>query len=518
MRPATLRPRPKNVTRQAVAAVITVPAPSLGWNARDPITDLQPGEALTLENWLPIDGAVQVRPGWESHATGISAPVETLMAWAGGAGAAVFAAAGDEIFDVTAAGAVGAAAVSGLGSARFHSVNFANAAGAWLVAVNGVDDRQLFDGSSWTTSPAITGVAASDLDFVTAHKARLWFCEKDSLSAWYLAPLAVGGAASEYSLKALAMLGGRLVAIVPWTRDGGAGPDDELVFITSEGEAIVFAGTDPASSSTWALRGVYRIPRPLGDRCAIKSGPDILILTVDGLFSLSQVAIAAAAERDAIAITDRVRNALRSAARVYGDDDGWQIIEHGAKGWLFINAPSTNAFEQYVRSGPNAGWCKFTSLNAGVWLSFQNQLYMGQSDGVVAIAGQALSDGGDSIAARVKPAFQGLGPDRTRRKSFVGARPLFNSDAVVTPTIGFLVDYQDREPEFASALSEGGGEAWDVAVWDVSVWGGAMAPTAELVDIYDEGRVVSPVVAIALQEARLSLAHIDVLTKAGGFL
>lgn len=86
----------------------------------------------------------------------------------------------------------------------------------------------------------------------------------------------------------------------------------------------------------------------------------MLLLTVDGVFSLSQVAVAAVAKRDATSVTDKIRNALRAAAVTYGDRAGWQIVQHGPLGWFFINVPTTAENSvQFVQSGPNAGWCSF---------------------------------------------------------------------------------------------------------------------------------------------------------------
>lgn len=525
MRPRVLHRPPKQVPLVRTATPIVFPALSQGWNARDPIQDLKPGEAALLDNWLPLEGAVMVRPGIAAHATGLPGAVETLMRWAGGATSELYAVSDGAIYNVSAAGAVGAAAVSGLSASAFDWTNFGNTAGHWLVGVNGADEPRLYNGSSWgtptTLASAITGVTAADLRLVCAHKGRLWFGEKDSLNAWYLAALAVGGAATKFPLGPLATKGGKLTAVIAWTRDGGAGPDDELVFITSEGQAIVYAGTDPASSSTWALRGVYNIPQPIGMRCAAKSGSDVLILTTDGVHSLAHVAVAAESERDPISRTDKIRNAYRTSAKSYGDVAGWQIVQPDAFGWLMINVPLSSAGPswQFVRSGPRAAWCRFTGWSAVCFAEYSGKLYLGAVDGqVVEVSAAALSDDGEAIAATAAPAFQGLGNDRSTRKHFIGARATFNSDGEVTPAIGLAVDWQDIFPEVASVeISAAGGAEWDVASWDVAEWGDAMRATEQNVDVFAEGKVVSPVVQVLVNGARVSLAQIEVPAERGHF-
>jgi hypothetical protein len=523
MRQNALRRPNKTVSRRAVASIITFRSPSRGWNARDAITDLKADEAIVLDNWLPGTGELEVRPGCIDHATGMGGRVESLMPWTGGASAKMFAVDDDggavSIYDVTGNGIVGAAVVSGLTSARFDHVMFANGAGEWLVAVNGQNDRQLFDGSAFTTSPAITGVSSADLDRVTAHKGRLWFAERNLLRSWYLAPLAVGGAATSFSLHGLARKGGRIAQIIPWSRDGGAGPDDELVFLTSQGEAIIFAGTDPSSSATWGLRGIYSLPRPIGMRPMIAHGADLLIQTVEGVFSLSNVVAASTSGRQRVAITDRIHRAALQAAKTYGTLFGWQIIEYGAEGWLIVNVPTLGGAkaQQFVRVGTGA-WCRFTDWNAVSWANYNDGAFFGTADGRVVQAAVGLSDFGLAINARLLPSFQGISGDRSTHKSFKDARPLFISDANIAPQIGFLVDYQDRNPQAATTETEAGGATWDVAPWDTELWGGAMTATSELFDIYAEGRVVSPATAVLIKDARLRLAHIDIIAERGGAL
>jgi hypothetical protein len=56
-----------------------------------------------------------------------------------------------------------------------------------------------------------------------------------------------------------------------------------LVFVTDQGEVMVYRGTDPSSASTWALIGIWIVGAPIGNRCLMKYGGDLLVLTLDGL-------------------------------------------------------------------------------------------------------------------------------------------------------------------------------------------------------------------------------------------
>jgi hypothetical protein len=155
-------------------------------------------DALVLDNIFPEKSWVEVRKGYASHATGMTGAVETLMDY-NGPTPKLFAVANGSIFDASSAGAVGAAAVTGLGNNRFQFVNFTNAANTWLIAVNGADGVRTWNGTAWATQ-TLTGVTAANLFCVTTWKRRVWFGEQGTTKAWYLATDAVSGAANAIDL------------------------------------------------------------------------------------------------------------------------------------------------------------------------------------------------------------------------------------------------------------------------------------------------------------------------------
>ena len=162
------------------------------------------------------------------------------------------------------------------------------------------------------SSVAITGVTTSSLTQVWLHKARLFFVEKDSLSAWYLPAAQIGGAASELDLGAIFKKGGTLTFGASWSLDSGAGLDDVCVFVTSNGEIAVYEGDDPSSAADWRLAGVYEISRPLNKHAFFKAGGDLAILTEDGIIPVSE-----ALRKD--------RAALQAVAISYPIEDAWTL-------------------------------------------------------------------------------------------------------------------------------------------------------------------------------------------------
>jgi hypothetical protein len=133
------------------------------------------------------------------------------------------------------------------------------------------------------SNPTITGVDDTTFSNITIFKNQVWFTQNDTLKGWYLPTLSIQGAANYIDMSSVAQLGGYLVAVGTWTIDAGYGVDDNLVFITSNGEIIVYAGTDPSDVTKWGLIGVWRTGKPVGKRCLIKYGGDIVALTYNGV-------------------------------------------------------------------------------------------------------------------------------------------------------------------------------------------------------------------------------------------
>src|SRR5262252_7129374 len=93
-----------------ISAPTTLPAPAKGWNTRDEVDAMDPLDAITLDNFYPDTVGIVVRNGTSSYATGMgSAPVQTLAEYRAGSAVKFLAACNGSIFDISSAGAVGAA-------------------------------------------------------------------------------------------------------------------------------------------------------------------------------------------------------------------------------------------------------------------------------------------------------------------------------------------------------------------------------------------------------------------------
>lgn len=499
--------------RQQTAIVAPQAAPTMGWNTQRRLADLTPEYAIELDNFIPQRGRLDVRKGFASHATGLGAPVETLMVHDAAGSITVFGAADGNIFDVTSSGAVGTAAVSSLTNDRWQWINFTTSGGAFLLCVNGADGVRSYNGSSWATE-AITGVTAADLIDVWQHKERVWFIEKDTMSAWYLAALNKSGAATEFPLGAVFSRGGSLQVGASWTRDGGSGPDDYIVFISDRGQAAIYAGTDPGED--FALVGVYEIGAPIGRRCVEKAGGDLVVQTDIGAVPLSTVMPATTPEN---VVTPSVLPAFRDEAGQHKSKFGWQILNYPKGGLLICNIPQvTNSeYAQFVMNLINGAWCRFVGVAAISWALAGDEIYFGAPDGTVYQFDTGTSDAGSNIEADVFVAFSRYG--YPGKKRFTGVRTYFLADAAPDLLLEMKVDFDDspanNEVQTTSTVQ---GSAWDVADWDDALWGGGKFSVAKWAGVTGVGTFGGIRLRVATNSTEISLTGFDVAFEAGGVL
>lgn len=499
-------------------AVVRMPAPTRGWNARDAYEAMDPKDAITLENWIPGLLGVRLRKGHQPYATGLGVSVETLMEYApkSATGRKFFGAAGANIYDISASGAVGAAVQTGLTSALWQSTMIATAAGTFLFLVNGSNDPRYYDGSAWTV-PVITGVGLtnSNLIHVVLHKFRLWFIEKNTMNAWYLDTNAVSGTITKFPLGGLFKLGGELMALGTWSRDGGAGQDDLFVAITSEGEVAVYSGTDPASATTWALVGVFRIPRPVGRRCIVKAGGDLGILTIDGPVSLELSLSSAQSAQRRTTLTDRISEAFRTAYSIAPTSTAWGILEAPGEGIIVMNVPgaSVAASRQYIMSSDTGGWADWSNINAVCLGLFNDELYFGKSDGTVHKYGTTFSDGPNPITARLQTAFVAL--QGVEEKRFTMVRPVMQGRPGYSPAFAIRTNYDTSPPNITNITVSTGGTVWDEGDWDVSEWDTSPLPVTKWQSVSGLGSVVSLALSIST-DIDVTLQAVDLMFDLGG--
>ena len=511
----------KNPTRTRISISQSFPSPIGGWNDRDALAAMPPTDAIALENWFPRTSYVEIRGGSSNHLTGITGTPLTLAVYNSQTGAnKMFVANSTNVYDASSAGAVGAS-VATVTNGQFQYLNYGDGTNNYLMMFNGVDKPLFYNGTTWisvdaASSPALTGLTTTKIISANASKGRLFFVEKDSLSFWYLAAGAAGGALTEFPLDGVAKRGGYLMASATWTFDAGDGIDDAIVFVTSEGEIIVYKGTNPSVAANWLLVGVFDLGKPLGRRCFMKFGGDLIIVTQNGAFPLS-TALLSATINNKTALTNKIENSFNTASRSYGSNFGWESINFPAQSAILFNIPNTTASEQFVMNTITKAWCKFTGWDAETFAVFNGDLYFTTSTKVVK-AWTGTADVVSDIVAYGKSAFSYFGKVGVQKR-FNMFRPVL----AVNGSLSFLtdvdVDFNDTPITSTATYTVPSTAQWDVSIWDSAYW----APGLQIVKNWtspDEGMGYAGAGKIKITTGSLTIQWIssDWIFEHGGLI
>ncbi len=503
-------------------------APTRGLYVGENVADQKEwkARAIVLDNWFPEQDDIRIRRGSQDYATDIDDPVETLVSYLSGGNEKLFAVAGGDVFDVSASGAAGSPAFTGLTASRCQTATITTSGGTtFLMLVNGADDRLLFDGASWSTSPAITGVDSDTLTDVWVHRNRVFFAQADSLQAFYLPVDSVGGAAAAFNLGGVFQRGGALLAGSTWsTEDSGEGLDDKCVFLSTLGEVAVYSGGNPGDANSWSLQGVYQIGRPLGRRCFMKAGGDLVVMTEDGMIPLSQAITLAEEALAEKAVTRPIAPLWKEAVQDRPDrDDEWQVTLWKRESMAIITVPSLDGASaiQFTANVVTGAWCRYVGWRATCFEVYQNRLFFGTADGQVVEAEVGGTDQGLAYSCAVAWPFS-ASRDAASFKVAHAARPVMQASISIAPDVQVMADYLTDVPQPPGSPSNSDdGAVWGVAIWGVDVWGGLSKRYAEWQSVEGIGSALAPVLQVTIEaqttpEVRLS--RLDLLSESGGVL
>ncbi len=505
----------------AKSSTVTVPAPIGGWNARDALGDMPLTDAVFLENWWPGTNSVLLRKGHSRWVTGITGQVETLMTYSSGTANTLFAAATTKIYDVTSAGAVGSASLSGQTNARWQYCNFTTSAGSYLLAVNGADKMISWDGSAWHKdgdgSPYdVTNVDTATCANIAMFKNHIWLLKKSTLKAWYLPINQIGGAAVGLDMSSIAHKGGYLMAAMTWTLDAGYGMDDQLAFITSNGEVIVWRLTDPSTVTGISLVGVFEIGSPVGRRCWVKYGGDLLLITQDGVVPMS-AALQSSRLDPRVSITDKIQFAMSDAITQYGSHFGWQLLTYPKGNQLYLNVPVSegSAQQQFVQNNITKSWCKFTGWAANCWELLNDEPYFG-GNGFVGRAWYGLTDNSTNITAKALEAFSTPGGARQKQCKMIRYHLATDGNIAVYGNVNVDYDTADVSAELSAIHTPYA--SWGSGTWGSSLWGSSIAPSAEWQGATGIGYSFAPFLKTASNGTSLEWTATDILFEVAGVL
>lgn len=452
---------------QPYTAPISIPSPIKGWNTRDTLDDMDPLDAVQLDNWFPDAGGVNVRNGFVEFISGLGmGAVETLAEFDGSPDGNVaviqlVAACGANIFEIgtQTAHQIG----SGFQSDRWQTCGFLNR----LFLCNGIDKMQIWDGTTLADAD-FTGVDTSTIIGVWQYQQRLFFWQKNSSGFWYASLNSIRGALAFYDLGAFCPRGGSLTTMTTSSYDGGNGVLDYAVFMMSTGDALLFSGNDPSLASNWSLLGEYRISNPVNVRAVTDYGGDSFITTYDDHVTLQQMFTAL--RLGEMAPRSKVSKAVQLAIQANPDGFGWQALYYPRGRSLIFNIPNPDGtFDQHVcNTGiPGQPWCRYVNWNASCFALFNTFLYFGAANGTVNLADTGNMDGTQPVEAVSQQAWNKLG--NAQRKRISAARPVVQSTGSISYEFAVGFDYDPLNISIP-VVTPAVGSPWNVSPWNVSPW------------------------------------------------
>lgn len=441
--------------------LITIPAPTKGWNTTDSISQIPPDMALVLDNLIPSTASVSTRKGHSAYSTGVgSGNIDSLFELKALTISKMISAASGNIYDSTTQG-VATLLASGFSNDQWNGAVY----NAQLGLVNGVDAPQVYDGSTVSAMTVSgSGLTATTLATIHTYKNRTYFTN-NTQDFWYSALSTMGGVLTRFPIGKVGNFGGNLIAIETITKDGGSGQDDAICFFMSSGEIIVYEGIDPGSD--FVLTGVFQTGRPLNSRAISKFGADILFATNEGYLTVSSL-LPLSFGKDNGGINKYIKGAASEAASAFGSSFGWQIINSPNDNIVLVNVPqSNNTFVQHVLNVNTMAWCRFTGINARCFCVFGNDLYFGGTNGAVYKYGTDFLDNGSQIPTVYQSGYLRLTKGQSKTTAF---RPRIRFDSDMAMTVNQSIDFKPFGNAYTVSYQGIGaewGDPWGSA-WSIS--------------------------------------------------
>jgi len=453
----------RNLNRGIKSQNYNIPAPVGGLNVRDSLDKMSEDEAIVMDNYIPLDTKVVLRKGYQKY-TDLDGNVETLISYRNPQNNVFLAFCGGNVYDISSNRNI-QKYEKNFGDNRWQYCQFKNR----LIMVNGYDVPQTFyideNGDKHFEELSFEGenLIPQKLINVTVSKQRLFFVEKGTLNIWYSSGVGeVQGTLNKFDMSTIVRNGGEFIAIASWTQDGGQGIDDLTVFITSEGEVLVYSGNNPNNAEDWELKGIYHMSRPIGYRCIIPYQGDIVIISEDGYIPLSKALPLNQSNPALVSFSDKIRGLVLDRTKSNKHKNGWQGIIYPRGGYAIFNVPYNQTFEQHVINTMTGAWCRFTDIHSICWCEYNERMYFGSKDRVC-LFDEGYSDNKLHICGHVEQAYNALGSANLKRIQLLNPRTKSSTSyALVMYT---NMDFNDEQKSYSENIGYSGLTKWNDAKW-----------------------------------------------------
>ena len=475
---SSLRTMPNRSNMRLHEAVL--PSPVGGLNAASSYDNMQPNQAIQMDNFIPMASSVVLRRGYKPFAGKMPFVPKTIIPYHDLKGQNRFFAFGEnEFLDITEKrdyNVFGIEYLEKLNAAKPDGV-FSNAHINWvqfkdrLFLVNGIDMPKVYTPSATGEDFGVfknmafegEGLMLEQLKNVFVSKQRLWFVEKNSMRVWYTKNAGeVQGELLSFDMSAVSPFSGYLVAGASWTQDGGEGMDDLTCFITSEGEVLVYKGIDPNDANNWTLKGVYKMAAPVGDRCFLKYHGDLILISKEGFIPLSKALPLQGASASLFSFSANVNSLVEEKASLYGSKPGWLALLYPKGGLAIFNTPNSRGYEQFVCNTSTGAWARFTGIKAHDFVLFNDRIYFASDEGVY-LFDEGFSDNGAPINGKIEQAFSNFATPKTKRVTLLN--PRIKASHPIALNIYMNTDFDSQKKPYETLLSDGVESPWNKLKW-----------------------------------------------------
>jgi hypothetical protein len=537
--------------RKSTSHVAHVSVPLKGLSRFAQLNEADPLLASILTNWVVLQDRISLRPGYgQVGAIADGRAISTMIPFYG-VGQKFIVAAGDGLFNATGT-RIGTAVY---GSDQWQWTSFADLSQKkWTAMVNGHGNITMWDGTSGSlpsrhadaieipeadpngfhevevviaqakTGEEISSYAApptfdpTSFDKILSHANRLWMADSHDLIVYY-APIQTNGTDTMtlgmLPLNAYFRRGGIIKSLQTWTLDGGAGLNSMLVIFTSNGEAAIYSGVDPATD--FKLVGVYRFDSPMAPGATVNYGGELYVLISTGFVPMSTLL---KAEEDNLGTSDQnIIQEFIDVSQTFRDAYGWSVIVNSQTNHAICNMPIGNGkYQQLVRFMPNAVWSKWADIPARCWAWLGNHAYFSTENGKIYQTGtEYLDDAGTPINVDVRFAWSSF--KSVNKKQFKLMRLYMMSDSLPKPFVDVEVDYVTEPPtNLPDVATVAVAANWNTASWDVNGWAIDAMPRQHWQGVTGLGRVGAPRIRAALQGCSFALTGADIIYEEGGLM
>ena len=491
--------------QKGTAQPVHTEPPFGGINASVALSQMPSEDCVYIYNMFPARYGLRARPGYRKWCppiplgSGVRTIIPCNASLRANTADKLFAVTSDGIYEITTEQVAPTKRFdfpskgTGAGWCSWH--NYTNTAGAQYILICDLDNGYIiYDVTANTFTKPTEGTAPGQIEgadpskfvHVAVWKNRVWFSLVDSSRAYYLNTVGtITGKTTAFDFGAKFKYGGYLKGIWNWTSDGGAGIDDHLVAISSLGDVVVYTGWDPTTASgegAFQLRGVWYLgPTPKGRRFVLEEGGDLLVLTAEGLLSLSQLTSGLAVEDERVfyktaKINTLVRRDFDQKQALFGYELN-TIPKYSA---VIVPTPKLTGqdYFQWAYSYETKGWFMLRGAPMLTVETYGQKVIFGDLDNNLwELAGTAdgveydVPNSGNPVEFSMLTSYQGYGsPANLKRVHLL--RPYWVGSTIPQFGVEARFDFQIAELGTVPPFFPQQGALWDLAAWDDAVWGG----------------------------------------------